>query len=110
METDSSALLTTALVDLHPKVGLFFSPTPPIFDIKGEIAAIVYSAATPLWLAVAFMVWYLEEQTKLFFEANLAKTYKSTADIFFWYLNVGIWSQLLIFFTIVMIYDSAITR
>ena len=70
----------------------------------------MYSAATPLWIAISFMVWYLEEETKLFFESDIAKTYKSTADIFFWYLNVGIWSQLLIFFTIVMVYDVAITR
>ena len=97
-------------VSHHPMVQLYFEPTEPIFDIKGNVAAIVYAAATPFWLACSFMMWYLMDETKMFFPASLKDRYKSTGDVFQWWLNVTIWGQLLIFFAIVQIYDAAITR
>ena len=94
----------------HPTVGLYFSPTPPVFELKSEVAAIIYGASAPFWLTCSFMVWYLMNETRMFMDSSIKNTYKSLVDVYQWWLHVGAWGQLLIFFAIVLAYDSAITR
>ena len=85
-------------------------PTKAIFNVKPQIGAIVYVAFVPLWISCSFMVWYLMEFTKRYLDSSFATTYKSVIDTIQWWFHVGIWGQLVLFFTLAITIDTAIMR
>ena len=94
----------------HPMVMLYYSPTPPIIQIKSETASMIYGAIAPLWLFLSFGVWYYMNETRLLVDASIFNTYRSDVDVYQWWASLFSWGQLLPFYFLVLLSDSAETR
>ena len=73
---------SVATVLEHPNVALYYSPTKPTLEMKSDLAAIIYGASAPFWITCSFMVWYLMNETRMFLDPSIQKTYKSLVDVF----------------------------